>query len=198
MKRNIYLEKRSLSEALDLFLGAFDFDTLVSEETVRSAESCGRITARPVFARISSPNFNAAAMDGIAVRARDTEGATEASPRRLAAGTDFVPVNTGNELPPDRDAVIMIEDVHTIDEKTVEIIKAAVPYQHVRPMGEDTVATELVLPSHHVIRPYDIGALLGAGHTTVGGQETAGRPAHPHRRRAGARHRGGASRGEGL
>ncbi len=83
MKRNIYLEKRSLSEALDLFLGAFDFDTLVSEETVRSAESCGRITARPVFARISSPNFNAAAMDGIAVRARDTEGATEASPRRL-------------------------------------------------------------------------------------------------------------------
>ncbi len=174
MKRNIYLEKRSLSEALDLFLGAFDFDTLVSEETVRSAESCGRITAHPVFARISSPNFNAAAMDGIAVRARDTEGATEASPRLLAAGTDFVPVNTGNELPPDRDAVIMIEDVHPVDEKTVEIIKAAVPYQHVRPMGEDTVATELVLPSHHVIRPYDIGALLGAGHTTVAARRLPG------------------------
>jgi putative molybdopterin biosynthesis protein len=113
-------------------------------------------------------------MDGIAVRAQDTEGATEASPRLLAAGTDFVPVNTGNELPPDRDAVIMIEDVHPVDDKTVEIIKAAVPYQHVRPMGEDTVATELVLPSHHVIRPYDIGALLGAGHTTVAARRPPG------------------------
>jgi putative molybdopterin biosynthesis protein len=167
MKRNVYLEKRSLADALDLFLGAFGPDILVGEETVGCAESYGRITTRPVFARISSPNFNAAAMDGIAVRARDTEGATEASPRRLTVGIDFVPVNTGNELPGDRDAVIMIEDVHTVDEKTVEIIRAAVPYQHVRAMGEDTVATELVLPSHHAIRPYDIGALLGAGHTTV-------------------------------
>jgi len=167
MKRAVYLEKRSLSDAIEIFFGALDFDILTDEETVTSADARDRITARPVFARISSPNFNAAAMDGIAVRARDTEGATEASPRKLILQTDFVPVNTGNELPPDRDAVIMIEDVHAVDEKTVEIIKAATPYQHVRTMGEDTVATELVLPSHHVIRPYDIGALLGSGHTTV-------------------------------
>jgi putative molybdopterin biosynthesis protein len=167
MKRNVYLEKKSLSEALALFLGAFDFDAPADEEVVRSAESCTRITARPVFARISSPNYNAAAMDGIAVTAHDTEGATEASPRRLILGKHFVPVNTGNELPPDRDAVIMIEEVSQVDDKTVEIIRAAAPYQHVRPMGEDTVATELVLPAHHLVRPYDIGALLGAGHTTV-------------------------------
>lgn len=170
MKRNIYLEKRSLADALRLFLGALDFDAAMGpmgREEIASAGSCGRVTASPVFARISSPNYNAAAMDGIAVRSRDTEGATEASPRRLTAGDGFVFINTGNPVPADRDAVIMIEDVSHIDERTVEIIKAAVPYQHVRAMGEDMVATELVLPARYVIRPYDIGALLGAGHTTV-------------------------------
>ncbi len=167
MKRNIYLEKRSLSEALKLFLGAFDFEAAPGREEIASALSCNRITALPVFARISSPNYNAAAMDGIAVMARDTEGATEASPGLLTLDDGFVFINTGNPLPADRDAVIMIEDVSRIDERTVEIIRAAVPYQHVRAMGEDTVATELVLPAGHTIRPYDIGALLGAGHITV-------------------------------
>jgi putative molybdopterin biosynthesis protein len=86
---------------------------------------------------------------------------------RLTLEDRFVFINTGNPLPPDRDAVIMIEDVSRIDDRTFEIIRAAVPYQHVRAMGEDMVATELVLPAGHTIRPYDIGALLGAGHTTV-------------------------------
>jgi putative molybdopterin biosynthesis protein len=167
MKQNIYLEKRPLSEALKLFLGAFDFEAAAGHEEIRSVQSCNRITSGPVFARISSPNYNAAAMDGIAVRARDTEGATEASPRRLSPDDGFVFINTGNPLPADRDAVIMIEDVSRIDDNTIEIIKAAVPYQHVRAMGEDMVATELVLSAGHTIRPYDIGALLGAGHTTV-------------------------------
>ncbi len=167
MKRNVYLEKRSLSEALGLFLDAFDFSVSLGTEEIRTAESCGRITAAPVFARISSPNYNAAAMDGIAVRAADTEGASEAAPVRLDRDGGFVFINTGNPLPADRDAVIMIEDVSQVDDLTVEIIKAAVPFQHVRAMGEDMVATELVLPAGHTIRPYDIGALLGAGHTTV-------------------------------
>ena len=100
MKRNIYLEKRSLSDALALFLGAFDFNDPADTEEVKSADSCGRVTSRPVFARISSPNYNAAAMDGIAVRAQDTRGATEASPKRLSLDEQFVYINTGNPIPP--------------------------------------------------------------------------------------------------
>ncbi len=167
MKPNVYLEKRSLSEALKLLFEAFNFEASAGTEEIRSAQSANRITALPVFARISSPNYNAAAMDGIAVRSRDTEGATEASPKRLSLNDDFVFINTGNPLPAGRDAVIMIEDVSRVDDRIIEIIRAAVPYQHVRAMGEDMVATELVLPTGHTIRPYDIGALLGAGHATV-------------------------------
>ncbi len=167
MKRNIYLETKPLDEALSVFLTAFDDDFTTSEEEVRTADAAGRITSRPVFAKISSPNYNAAAMDGIAVSARGTDGATETSPKRLVIDRDFVFINTGNPLPPERDAVIMIEDVNEIDELSIEIIKAAVPYQHVRAMGEDAVATELILPASHTIRPYDIGGLLGTGNTTV-------------------------------
>jgi putative molybdopterin biosynthesis protein len=168
MKRNIYLETKPLDEALSVFLAAFDFDSMgAGEEEIRTADAAGRITSRPAFAKISSPNYNAAAMDGIALSARDTEGATETSPKRLLIDRDFVFINTGNPLPPGRDAVIMIEDVNEIDELSIEIIRAAVPYQHVRAMGEDAVATELILPASHAIRPYDIGGLLGTGNTMV-------------------------------
>jgi putative molybdopterin biosynthesis protein len=166
-KRNIYLEKKSLAEALDIFLSAFDFDKMIGTEEIRTKDSLGRVTAAPVFARLSSPNYSSAAMDGIAVLSDDTYGATETNPKRLKIGKETVFINTGNPMPKGKDAVIMIEDVHEPGDGTVEIIRAALPWQHVRTLGEDIVATELLLPSFHIIRPYDIGALLGVGHTNV-------------------------------
>ena len=123
----------------------------------------GRVTAEPVWAKISSPHYDSAAMDGIAVRASDTVGATETSPLQLAVGKQAVWVDTGDPVPDGFDAVIMVEVVHEVDGNILEIQSPAAPYQHVRPLGEDIVATELVLPENHTLRPVDLGACAAAG-----------------------------------
>ncbi len=165
--RNIYLKKRSLDEAVSILYKNFDIEGYIGNEVIKSTEALGRVTAETVFAAQSSPNYHSAAMDGIAVSAKDTYGASEPSPKRLKIGSVAVFINTGNVLPDDKDAVIMIEDVNDSGDGTVEIIRAAFPFQHVRSMGEDMVATEFLLPRGHIIRPFDIGALLGVGRTEV-------------------------------
>jgi putative molybdopterin biosynthesis protein len=148
--------------------------SLLESETVKVDEALDRITSEPIFARISSPHYHGAAMDGVCVRAEDTFGATEFSPKRLrlaSTGTapegGFAYIDTGNALPQWANAVIMIEKVRQPDESTAEIYEAAAPWQHVRLVGEDVVATELLLARCHRLRPYDLGALLASGHVTV-------------------------------
>jgi putative molybdopterin biosynthesis protein len=136
-------------------------------ETIPVIHSIGRVLAEPVFARISSPPFHCAAMDGIAVRAETTHGATEESPKILSIGKEAIFVNTGNPIPQGMDAVIMIEDVHLIDTGSAEIREAAYPWQHIRGVGEDVIATEMVFSENHKITPYDLGALLAAGHHEI-------------------------------
>ena len=132
----------------------------------------GRVTAAPVWARISPPHYHASAMDGYAVRAEDTAGATETTPKRLVIGEQAFYVDTGDPLPPDTNSVIMVEDVQVVSgdpsasaPSSIEIMAATVPWHYVRPMGEDIVATQLVLPSNHLLRPQDLGAAVGCGHT---------------------------------
>ena len=136
-------------------------------ETIPVIHAQGRITAEPVFAKISSPPFHCAAMDGIAVKAETTYGATEESPKSLPINKEAFFVNTGNPIPQGTDAVIMIEDVHILDSDKVEIREAAYPWQHVRAIGEDVIATEMVFPENHEITSYDVGALLASGHKEV-------------------------------
>lgn len=139
-------------------------------ETVAIDAALGRVTARTHYAKQSVPHYNGAAMDGIAVRAQDTVTAKETLPLRLTllpAGAPFViggcyGVDTGDPLPDGTNAVIMIEDVHAID-GMAEIIAAAVPWQHVRIIGEDIVVHEMVVPEHQVISPVDVAALMAAG-----------------------------------
>ncbi|MGH7774351.1 MAG: molybdopterin biosynthesis protein [Candidatus Binatia bacterium] len=173
MARKRYLKKTPLKEARELFLKEIDPSNL-DNETVRIDAALHRISSEPVFARISSPHYHAAAMDGICVRAEDTFGATEFVPKRLkliSAGKPvdgvFAYLDTGNALPLWANAVIMIEKVRELDNETVEIFESVAPWHHVRLMGEDVVATELLLPRSHRLRPYDLGALLAAGHTTL-------------------------------
>ncbi len=173
MTRKRYLKKTPLKEARELFLQRVD-PALVEDEVIRVEAALHRITSEPIPARISSPHYHAAAMDGICVRAEDTFGATEFSPKALkllAADTApegaFAYVNTGDALPLWANAVIMIEKVRQSGEQSVEIFESVVPWQHVRLVGEDVVATELLLPRSHRLRPYDLGALLAAGHTEV-------------------------------
>ena len=129
-------------------------------------EAVGRVLAEPVWAARSSPPFDAAAMDGIAVRAEDTIGASETTPVRLERNAYEV-VDTGDPLPADYDAVVMREDVHAVDAGAVELRGGAPPYQHVRSIGEDVSAAELLLPAGHRLRPVDVAAAGAAGATEV-------------------------------
>ncbi len=129
------------------------------------ADAVGRVTAAPVFAKRSSPSFDAASMDGIAVRAVDTIGATETTPVVIAAGAYEV-VDTGDPLPERFDSVVMREHVRYVGDG-VELRAAAVPYQYVRSIGEDISATELLLPEGHRLRAVDVAACGAAGLTEL-------------------------------
>ena len=164
--RRYYLSDIPFADALDKYfvaLNAADALARAEPEVVPLGQARGRVTAEPVWARISSPHYDSAAMDGIAVRSADTVGATETSPLQLAVGKQAEWVDTGDPMPDGYDAVIMVEVVHEIDGDTLEIQSPAAPYQHVRPIGEDIVATELVLPENHTLRPVDLGACAAAG-----------------------------------
>lgn len=161
--RNVYLKMNTLKEAREILFSSFSRLERLSGEAVLVPDAAGRILAEPVFARLSSPNFHAAAMDGIAVKAEDTFGASEANPKKLVVNEDAFFLNTGHVLPKDTNSVIMIEYVNIIDENAVEIEAPAVPWQHIRKMGEDIVATELLFPQNHVVTPYCVGALLSGG-----------------------------------
>jgi putative molybdopterin biosynthesis protein len=162
-KRNVYLQMTSLEAARKAVMVAFESAMACGVETLSTPEAVGRILAAPVTAGFSSPHFHAAAMDGIAVAAKTTYGAHESRPKMLRLGVDAFPVNTGHVLPQGTDAVIMIEAVQTVDERQVQIEAPAFPWQHVRKMGEDIVATELLFARYHRVTPYCVGALLSAG-----------------------------------
>lgn len=171
-----YLEDIPLAEALARWWSALAEAGLAQPlpgEPVALEQALGRITAEPVWAKTSSPHYHAAAMDGYAVRAEETRGASEGRPVQLTVGAQAFYVDTGDPLPASTNAVIMIEDVQLrppADDSAaaaIEILASVAPWQHVRPMGEDMVATELVLPANHRLRPQDIGAAAGAGHAQL-------------------------------
>src|SRR6185295_6220901 len=167
-RRTRYLNKKLLAEALALFVD--DFTPPVREpDVVEVEDSLGRVTAEPIFARHSVPHYHGAAMDGIALCAEHTFGASEAAPveLRLRGPRRFAYIDTGQPLPAWANAVVMIENVYPSGEGRIALRAAAAPWQHVRLVGEDIVATEALLPRSHRIRPYDIGALLAAGHLVV-------------------------------
>jgi putative molybdopterin biosynthesis protein len=126
-------------------------------------DAAGRVTAEPVWATRSSPPFDAAGMDGIAVRAADTLGASETTPVYLKPGAYDV-VDTGDPMPDGRDAVVMREHVHYAGD-TAELRAAVPPYQHVRSIGEDVSTAELLLPEGHRLRAVDLAAAAAAGAT---------------------------------
>ena len=156
-----YLEVRPLAEAQAMV--SRSFRCIPSIERIAIEQSAGHVTAVPVISRYSVPEIHLAAMDGIAVKSADTAGADEQHPVTLAR---VARVNTGNIVLPEYDAVIMIEDVWVENEQYV-IRKAASPWQHIRPAGEDIGESEMVLASRHTIRPYEIGALAAYGITDV-------------------------------
>lgn len=131
-------------------------------EVVPTVQAAGRITAGAVYAAISAPHYAASAMDGIAILARDSFGATETTPVTLRPG-QYAMVDTGDPLPGGCDAVIMIEDIVENPDGSATIHEAAVPWQHIRQIGEDICAGEMILGSYMQLTPAAIGAMIAGG-----------------------------------
>lgn len=166
MKRNLYLKTTPVEEAREIYMSALGDAASAKTETVSVIEALGRVTSEAVYAKYSSPLYNSAAMDGIAVVSAATEGASEASPLTLKPGEDYMIVDTGDPIKKPYDAVIMAEDTQETDEGMV-IRAAAHSWEHVRPVGEDIVVGEMILTRCHRIRPIDIGVLLSGGVTDI-------------------------------
>src|SRR5438093_4960590 len=169
-KRSFYLTDIPLDEAYRRFWDALDgagAGRSLPGEEIAVGDALGRVTAAPVWAKISSPHYHASAMDGVAVRAADTVGASETWPIRLRLETQAIWVDTGDPLPAGMDAVVMLENLQELGGGEIEIMQSVAPWQHVRPLGEDMVATELVLPEGRRLGPVDLGAIAGSGSTSV-------------------------------
>jgi putative molybdopterin biosynthesis protein len=189
MRRKIYLNDVPLDEAWQKLIAALEaagrWQPLEAEE-IPLEKALGRVTAAPLWAALSSPHYHGAAMDGYAVRSDATAAASDANPVFLSLVTQAHYVDTGDPLPEWADAVIPIENVQLLAEEDggvegkpsrdharqfspspnsdcIEIRASVAPRRHVRLMGEDIVATELLLPAHHLLRPVDLGAIAAAG-----------------------------------
>ena len=178
MTRSVpYLEDIPLEEALQRWWEGLEKAGALlplNGERVPLGQAVGRVTAGPVWAKISEPHYHASAVDGYAVRAEDTVGATETSPKRLRIGPQAIYVDTGDPIPEGTNAVIMIEHTQPVREEPgegppthIEILQPIAPWKNVRLMGEDIVISQLVVPTNHRLRPQDVGAIAGAGHDSV-------------------------------
>jgi putative molybdopterin biosynthesis protein len=179
---SVYLHDIPLSEAQARLKQALQdaglWRVLGMDSIPLDENALGRVTAEPIWAKISSPHYHASAMDGFALRAITTNGALPSKPITLEIGPDAEYVDTGDPLPGWANAVIPIENVESLDElghitseirapASIRIRASVAPWSHVRPLGEDIVATQLVLPAAHILRPVDLGAVAAAGYQEI-------------------------------
>ncbi|MFZ3102455.1 MAG: molybdopterin biosynthesis protein [Desulfitobacteriaceae bacterium] len=163
MERQIYLENMAWQEGLALMMDKLAERCGPKNESVDVRLALHRITGTIVRAKRSSPHYAASAMDGYAIQVKDTFGLSEREPRWLKLGVQALQVDTGDPLPAGMDAVVMLEEVLKSDERGILLQSPVVPWDNVRPVGEDIVEGEVLLPIHHCLRPQDQGALLAAG-----------------------------------
>jgi putative molybdopterin biosynthesis protein len=163
-ERTVFLHDVPLETArarFDAALAAHG-ERAIAVEILGLGDALDRVTARPVIARVSSPHYHACAMDGIAVVAARTAAARETAPLELAAEEAPV-VDTGDHLPAGFDAVIPIEQVEPRENGRVAIRAAVAPFEHVRAIGEDVIAGEVVVPAMRRLGPADVAACAAAG-----------------------------------
>jgi putative molybdopterin biosynthesis protein len=182
-RMSVYLHDIPLADAqsrFKSFLEEADLWHVLGVETIPLDEGAlGRVTAEPIWAKVSSPNYHAAAMDGFAVTAEATRGAQPAAPRTLSLGPGSAQyLDTGDPLPGWANAIIPIENVESLGAdgeithdvrvpQSIRIRASIAPWSYVRPLGEDVVATQLVLPSGLILGPFDLGAVAAAGHAEI-------------------------------
>lgn len=154
----------------------------VKEEGVPLDQALGRVTSRQIISPEDLPGFNRASMDGYAVMAKDTFGATESLPVLLEIGGEVimgqtpavtagpgraVRISTGGMLPRGADGVVMLEYCHLLDEKSVEVSRSISPLENVIRADDDFRKGATVFETGYVLRAQDIGLLAGLGITEV-------------------------------
>jgi putative molybdopterin biosynthesis protein len=162
LAQKVFLSNMELEEAIKLYLDKIS-PIGSKKELIKTWDANGRVSCSPVFSKISSPFYNSSAMDGIAVLSSKTYGASERNHIELFENIDYLVVDTGDPIPKEYDCVIMVEDLINVAEGRVAIYKSASPWQNIRPLGEDIVEAQLIIPSKHVVRPVDIGAMIAGG-----------------------------------
>lgn len=155
---------------------------LPRHETIAVAGALGRVVAEEVVSPSDLPSFRRSTMDGYAVRAADTYGATEGIPAYLEVAGEvpmgrpagmallrgkMAKIHTGGMLPDGADAVVMVENTQQVDEKTVEVVRSVAPGENVLQVGDDVKRGSVLLRAGHRLRPQDIGGLMGLGITEV-------------------------------
>jgi putative molybdopterin biosynthesis protein len=170
MERKRYFKKFDVEEALEIW-GKALFENKWLErkhkEVISVKDALMRLTAEPIFAKKSVPNYVSSAMDGVAVKSANTRAASEKSPLKLTEGEDYFWLNTGECLPQGFDAVVMAEFVREISPNEVEIYSPVAPFENVRLLGEDCEFNEMIYTSNHLLIPEDLSFLLSAGVESV-------------------------------
>lgn len=179
---SVYLHDIPLDVAKKRFYEALDKYQLrgpiKSEKITLNENLVGRILQKPVWAKISSPHYHASAMDGFALKAEDISTAMPTNPVNIRINEQAIYVDTGDPIPDWANCVIPIENTEALNENQnisdnkrnpyfIRVRSSLSPWTNIRPMGEDIVATELVLPANRILIPVDLGAIAACGHTFV-------------------------------
>ena len=170
----------TVEESLQLFRKSFDLVHFLKNriESVDIRHACGRVLAEQIISRENIPGFNRSTMDGYALKARDTYGASESLPAyfeiageiRMAENPSFhlssgqaARISTGGMLPDGADAVVMLEYSENISPTMIEINRPVAPWENILREDEDIKKNELLLQKGHCLRPPDIGLLAALG-----------------------------------
>jgi molybdopterin molybdotransferase len=170
----VFFKVKTAEEVLEILSGF----SPVGEETISTGEAFNRVLSRDIIADEDLPEFSRSAMDGYAVRAKDTFGATENLPAflemtgevmmgRIPEGAvtpgKAIRISTGGMMPGGADAVVMIEYCHSLDDKTIEVSRTVSPLENVISPGDDFKKGTVIFEKGSLLRPQDIGLLAGLG-----------------------------------
>ncbi len=167
-----------VDQALRAFLDAIPDPGPGSVEQINTEDALGRALARPVTAPHPLPPFDRTTVDGYAVRAADTQGASAGQPAQLTVAGEVLMgsapqlgvapgqaalVHTGGMIPGGADAVVMIEDTRELNGTEIQVLKPVASGQNVIRKGEDVAAGQTVIPAGVRLRPQEIGGLMALG-----------------------------------
>ena len=179
---SLYLRDIPLQDAISLLeealIKANLWKVLGTQMIPLDENALGRVLGKSLHAKISSPGFNSAAMDGFVVKSEETVGATLSFPKSLFVEKQAKYVDTGDLIPEGFNAVVPIEDVESLDTQggnsidprqpaSIRLRTATVPWKNIRPMGEDIFLTQLIFVGGHVIRSVDLGVMAAAGYSEI-------------------------------